>query len=190
MAGSRLATSPSWCAAALGLLLRSVQHTCTALRPSRFSLFVFPQRPGRLLLCCMALALVPIERLNAAQTPAGALRIIDRKKNFFKLAHGEYVAAEKIENVCKKVDVVDQVWIYGESDKNALVAVVVPSRSALESVASDLGKSGTFEVLTRAFQALRVLMNPGRDLETFLSFLPPRRSWNVRPWHSPALVVA
>lgn len=47
--------------------------------------------------------------------PNGSLKIIDRKKNLFKLAQGEYIAPEKIENIYVTSPYADEVFIYGDT---------------------------------------------------------------------------
>jgi len=69
----------------------------------------------------------------------GTLSIIDRKKNLFKLAHGEYIAAEKVEGIYAKSPAVGQVWIYGNSTKSAVVAIVVPNVDTLRNWAEAQG---------------------------------------------------
>lgn len=64
-------------------------------------------------------------------TPNGALRIIDRKKNIFKLSQGEYVAAEKIENIYVKSPFIAQCFVYGDSLQSYLVGIIVPDQEYL-----------------------------------------------------------
>jgi long-chain acyl-CoA synthetase len=61
----------------------------------------------------------------------GTLRIIDRKKHIFKLSQGEYIAPEKIESIYSRSQFIAQIFVYGESLKSCLVAVIVPEVNTL-----------------------------------------------------------
>ncbi|XP_011357600.1 long-chain-fatty-acid--CoA ligase 5 isoform X1 [Pteropus vampyrus] len=79
--------------------------------------------------------------------PNGTLKIIDRKKHIFKLAQGEYIAPEKIENIYIRSRPVLQIFVHGESLRSFLIAVVVPDPDVLPSFAAKIGVKGSFEEL-------------------------------------------
>ncbi|KAF5358282.1 hypothetical protein D9756_001698 [Leucocoprinus leucothites] len=71
----------------------------------------------------------------------GRVKIIDRVKNIMKLAQGEYVALEKIENLLSSNPLIAQIYVHGDSLQSYLLAVVVPDPILLAGVASRvLGK--------------------------------------------------
>ena len=60
--------------------------------------------------------------------PNGALKVIDRKKNIFKLSQGEYIAAEKLEILFSKSPLIKQIFVYGDSLQAYLVTIVIPEK--------------------------------------------------------------
>ena len=66
------------------------------------------------------------------------------------LITGEYVAVEKLEETYKSVSLVEQVWVYGNSFENILVAVVVPNEEALKAWASQNDVEGDFAAVCQS----------------------------------------
>eukprot|EP01130_Rhizamoeba_saxonica_P000819 TRINITY_DN10727_c0_g1_i1.p1 TRINITY_DN10727_c0_g1~~TRINITY_DN10727_c0_g1_i1.p1 ORF type:complete len:652 (-),score=177.93 TRINITY_DN10727_c0_g1_i1:24-1979(-) len=58
--------------------------------------------------------------------PDGNVKIVDRRKNIFKLSQGEYIAPEKLENIYKQSQYVLDIFVYGDSLKSRLIAIVSP----------------------------------------------------------------
>ncbi|NXT63764.1 ACSL5 ligase, partial [Chaetops frenatus] len=91
--------------------------------------------------------------------PNGTLKIIDRKKNIFKLAQGEYIAPEKIENVYIRSTPVAQVFVHGESLRSFLIGIVVPDAEMLPEFAAKLGVKGSFEELCKNSAVKRAILD-------------------------------
>jgi len=81
--------------------------------------------------------------------PNGGIKIIDRKKNIFKLSQGEYVAPEKVENIMALSKYVAEPFVHGDSLQNYVVGIVFPQETAIKQLAQDLGIEGTFEELCK-----------------------------------------
>lgn len=73
-----------------------------------------------------------------------SLKIIDRKSQIFKLSQGEFVVPDKIEAAYQNLDLISQIYVYGDSTQSRLLAVVVPEEAVFLGAAASKGLSGTF----------------------------------------------
>ena len=68
------------------------------------------------------------------------IKIIARKNSVFKLSQGEYVSSEKIESMMTQCKYVQDIFVYGNSLKNYLIAVIVPNFQSIELWLKQNGK--------------------------------------------------
>lgn len=89
-----------------------------------------------------------------AEVAPGRLVYVDRRNNVLKLAQGEFVAVANLEALYAGAPLVRQIFVYGNSERSSLLAVVVPTVEALAAYgdAADL-KSALHESLRTAAQA-------------------------------------
>ncbi|MER7959073.1 carboxylic acid reductase [Streptomyces sp. NPDC096030] len=66
-----------------------------------------------------------------AEIAPGRHSIIDRRKSVLKLSQGEFVATARLEAIFAYSPLVRQIFVYGNSERSYLLAVVVPSADAL-----------------------------------------------------------
>lgn len=74
---------------------------------------------------------------------SNSLKIIDRKKNIFKLSHGEYVAPDKLEQVYKTTPGIADIFVYGDSLKSVLVAIANVDEAEAIKFAQSKGIQGS-----------------------------------------------
>jgi long-chain acyl-CoA synthetase len=79
--------------------------------------------------------------------PDGNVKIIDRRKDLIKLAHGEYVSLGKVEAEIKTSSLVDNICVYADPEKTYVVALVSPNEKNLVELALSIGIEENFKDL-------------------------------------------
>lgn len=87
-----------------------------------------------------------------AQLAPDRIAIVDRRSNVLKLSQGEFVATSRLEAVFAASPLVRQVFVYGNSERSHLLAVVVPTPDALREYGAD--ETGLKRRLSGSFQEL------------------------------------
>ncbi|MDT5409448.1 MAG: fatty acid CoA ligase FadD9, partial [Mycobacterium sp.] len=78
-----------------------------------------------------------------AEVGPDQLVYLDRRNNVLKLSQGEFVTVSKLEAVFGDSPLVRQIYVYGNSARSYLLAVVVPGEDALARSGGDVGSLKT-----------------------------------------------
>ncbi|MEU0497242.1 carboxylic acid reductase [Mycobacterium sp. NPDC006124] len=87
-----------------------------------------------------------------AETAPDHLAYVDRRNNVLKLSQGEFVTVSKLEAAYGGHPLVRQIFVYGNSARSYLLAVVVPTDDALAGVGGDV--TAVKPVLAEALQSV------------------------------------
>lgn len=87
------------------------------------------------------------------------LKIIDRKKNIFKLQQGEYVASERVEGAYMDYEGAREIFLYGDSNESYCICVVVPDPSKVMELGKNLGVEGDFPELCQNQKVRAAFLN-------------------------------
>ena len=71
-----------------------------------------------------------------AEVGPDRLRYVDRRNNVLKLAQGEFVAVSRLEALYSTSPVIRQIYIYGNSERSFLLAVIVPTEELVNQFES------------------------------------------------------
>ncbi|GFG54553.1 oxidoreductase [Mycolicibacterium agri] len=74
-----------------------------------------------------------------AEIEPDTLVYVDRTKNVLKLSQGEFVAVSNVEAIFAGAPLVRQIYVYGNSERSNLLAVIVPTHEALDRFGANTG---------------------------------------------------
>lgn len=110
----------------------------------------------------------------------GALKFIGRRKTTFKLSNGELIVPERVEELLLRSQLIDDVYIYGDSEHSFIVAIVVPKKTTIDHIAKMMGAEGTHEEIYKS-RAIReeftMLMNESAGVTDLATFEKPKNIW-------------
>jgi fatty acid CoA ligase FadD9 len=87
-----------------------------------------------------------IVELRSLDNEKPNIRVIDRKKNFFKLSQGQFVSPEFLEGIYIQSLFVEQIYIYGNGLDDCVKAVVVPNKAYAQAL-TQMNANNSDEIL-------------------------------------------